>query len=530
MPTRWTNAVAVLGLLVPAAVTPRPAAAAVRPLQSGANLGTCLSLSGGTAVVGATYDDTAAGADAGSAYVFVRSGTAWSQQARLVASDGAPGAHFGTSASLSGDTVILGARFQDATGAAYVFVRSGGVWTEQQKLVAPDAAAGDYFGAAVALQGDTAVVGAFYQDEGGTNAGAAYVFVRSGTIWSFQQKLVSSDLATGHRFGTSVALSGETALVGAPGGDAAYAFVRSGTTWAEQQKLVPADGGTEDYFGEVAALSGDTAVLGSPYDNDPGGTYQGSAYVFVRAGTAWGQQQKLVASDGAAFDNFGHSVSVSGDTALVGKVGFPGPPPIAGSVYAFVRSGSTWTEQQKLGASDATAGDRFGAAAAVAGDMALAGAPSDDHVGGVHAGSAYVLVRSGTTWTEEQKLIPAEALPSRFYAVAPCRVLDTRAATPLAPSETRTFPVAGSCGVAADARAVAVSVIAVNPTGLGYLSVYPPGVLDSQTSTLNVTPGRTRANNALMPLGSSGALSVYCLLSEPEARTHFVLDVYGYFK
>ncbi|MCZ7683466.1 MAG: FG-GAP repeat protein [Sandaracinaceae bacterium] len=188
-------------------------------------LGWSVALDGDTALVAAVHDDTSGGTDAGSAYVFVRSGTAWTQQAKLEASDGAASDYFGISVALDGDTALVGARADDTSGgtnagSAYVFVRSGTTWTAQTKLEASDGAAGDAFGYSVALDGDSALVGAPYDDTSrGTNAGSAYLFVRSGTTWTRQARLEAGDGAAEDRFGISVALDGDTALAGAEYGD-----------------------------------------------------------------------------------------------------------------------------------------------------------------------------------------------------------------------------------------------------------------------------------------------------------------------
>jgi hypothetical protein len=203
-------------------------------------------------------------------------------------------------------------------------------WSEQQKLTASDAAWNDDFGTSVALSGDTAVVGAPFDDDAGSASGSAYVFVRSGTRWSQQQKLTASDAAPNDDFGLAVALSGDTAVVGAEN-NSAYVFVRSGTRWSEQQKLTASDAaaGAGGFFGNSVAVSGDTAVVGAYADVDAGGD-SGAAYVFVRSGTRWSEQQKLTASDAAAGIRFGNSVAVSGDTAVVGAYADD-------SAYVFVR-------------------------------------------------------------------------------------------------------------------------------------------------------------------------------------------------
>lgn len=169
-------------------------------------------------------------------------------------------------------------------------MRSGTSWSEQAKLTASDAAAGDWFGYSVAVSGDTAVVGANGDDDGGSASDSAYVFVRSGMSWNEQTKLTASDPAIGDNFGTSVALSGHTAVVGAPFDDdgitnsgSAYVFVRSGTSWSEQAKLIAGDADAGDNFGRSVAVSDDTAVVGA-YQDDDGGSNSGSAYVFLHGG------------------------------------------------------------------------------------------------------------------------------------------------------------------------------------------------------------------------------------------------------
>ncbi len=359
--------------------------------------------------------------EAGSARFPVTADPTFAQEAKLVASDGALDDDFGYSVSVSGDTAVVGAPWDDLgannQGSAYVFARSEGVWSEQQKLVASDGALDDHFGYSVSVSGDTAVVGAYRDVHQGVYQGSAYVFVRSGGVWSEQQKLVASDGASGDFFGTSVSVSGDTTVVGAPWDDAgastdhgsAYVFVRSEGVWNEQQKLVASDGVFSDFFGISVSVSGDTAVVGA-WRDDVGTNNQGSAYVFVGSGGVWTEQQKLVASDGAGDDWFGVSVSVSGDTAVVGAYADDvGANIDQGSAYVFVRSGGVWSEQQKLVASDGAAGDLFGASVSVSGDTVVPGAPDDDD-GATARGSAYVFVRSGGVWSEQQKLVASDGV------------------------------------------------------------------------------------------------------------------------
>src|SRR5437667_79202 len=273
---------------------------------------------------------------------------------------GQQGAELGLSAALSGDTLVVGADAQDTpggvdTGAAYVFVRSGPTWSEQQQLVAPDGLPNDHFGCSVAVSGDTAVAGACADDTAqGTDTGSAWVFVRSGATWTAQQQLLAPDGASGDAFGCSVAVSGDTALAGACGGEgpiggantgSVYVFVRAGVTWTPQQELYAADVGSNAQFGYSTSISGDTVVVGAPYADLPAGADAGSAYVFVRSGTTWSLQQKFRPYDPTPNAKFGWSVSISADTLVVGA---PTAAP-AGAAYVYRRfGGTTWVQQQKL--------------------------------------------------------------------------------------------------------------------------------------------------------------------------------------
>jgi hypothetical protein len=367
------------------------------------SFGSSVAVSGDTALVGAPGDDVGANANQGSACVFVRAGGIWTQQQILTASDGAANDAFGFSVALSGDTALVGARYDEVgantdQGSAYVFVRAGGIWTQQQTLTAADGASSDYFGTSVALSGDTALVGAPYDDGPTTNQGSVCVFVRSGGAWSQQQKLTAGDGAANDHFGASVALSGDTALVGAPdkavGGNtdqgSAYVFLRSGGTWVQQQKLTASDGATEDGFGFSVALSGDTALVGASWHDVGANTDQGSAYAYVRAGGTWTLQQTLTPSDGAQGDYFGTSVALSGDVALVGaRNDAVSANTNQGSACVFLRSGAIWNEQQKLTASDGTFSDYLGTSVALSGGTALVGAPYDDVGAAANQGSAY---------------------------------------------------------------------------------------------------------------------------------------------
>ena len=356
-------------------------------------------------------------------------GSVWTEKQNVKAADGATGDIFGHFVSLSGDTAVIGAHGDDDSGAdsgsAYVFINSGTSWAQQAKLHAPDGATYDCFGWSGAVDGNTAVIGATGDDDNGADAGAAYVFIRVGTVWSFQQKLLAGDGATGDSFGYSVSLSGDTAVIGSPYDDdvgaytgSAYVFVRSGSVWTQQAKILPSGAAAGDYIGDAVFVSGDTLFVGAPFDNDHG-VGSGSAYVFTRSGSTWTQQAKLLADDGEDWDNFGTSLSFSNETALVGADGDNDNQYDSGSAYVFVRTGSTWTQQAKILPDDGEMYDFFGGSCSLSGDIALIGAAFEDD-NGDSAGAAYIYERSGTSWTKQQKLLASDGADSDWFGGSVC--------------------------------------------------------------------------------------------------------------
>jgi uncharacterized repeat protein (TIGR01451 family) len=368
--------------------------------------GISVAVSGDTAIIGAYNKTIGSNSNQGAAYVFTRSGTTWSQQQELTASDGAANDEFGNSVAVSGDTAVIGASTKTVgsngwQGAAYVFTRSGTIWSQQQKLTASDGWAGDLFGDSVAVSGGTALIGAYYKSVGSNSwQGAVYVFTRSGTIWSQQQELTASDGVAFDHFGNLVAISGDTAVIGAyektvgsnSNQGAAYVFTRSGTTWSQQQELAESssDGQAYDKFGNSVAINGNTAVIGAMYKIVGSNGNQGAAYVFTRSGTIWSQQQELTASDGAADDRFGGSVAVSGDTAVIGAAyKTVGSNSNQGAAYVFTYNGTAWSQQKELTASDGAYSDEFGSSVAFDG-VAVVGAYQNTLGSLTNAGSAYI--------------------------------------------------------------------------------------------------------------------------------------------
>ncbi len=337
--------------------------------------GECVSIDGDYAIIGAWLDDDNGGSS-GSAYIFKRNGTDWDEEAKLIASDGAPGDHFGECVSIDGDYAIIGAQGADS---AYIFKCDGTAWSEEAKLTGSD---GQCFGLSVSIDGDYAIIGAHGDDD---FTGAAYIFKRNGTNWTQQAKLIASDGEKIDCFGRSVSIDGDYAIIGAYVAGSAYIFERNGTNWTQQAKMT----GTENSFAFSVSIYGDYAIIGDHYGNGE----KGVAYVFKRNSTAWSEETKLTASDGAEFDDFGCSVSIDGEYAIVGAESNDDNGSHSGSAYIFKRNDTAWIEEAKLIASDGASCDFFGNSVSIDGDYAVAGASFDDD-NGDESGSAYVLKKN----------------------------------------------------------------------------------------------------------------------------------------
>ncbi|QPD05926.1 MAG: Integrin alpha beta-propellor repeat protein [Candidatus Nitrospira kreftii] len=359
-----------------------------------------------------------AASNSGAVYVFTRTGSAWTQQAYIKASNTGAGDEFGRSVALSGDTLAVGAYREDSngigvnssteadnsapdSGAVYVFTRTGSAWTQQAYIKASNTGAGDQFGFSVTLEGNTLAVGALVEDSnatgvggnesdnGATGSGAVYVFTRTGTTWTQQAYIKASNTGAGDQFGISVALDGDTLAVGANSEDGNGTGVNSGPE---------ADNSLPD---------------------------SGAVYVFTRTGTTWAQQAYIKAFNTGAGDQFGRSVAISGDTLAVGAFredssgtgvnsGAESDDSVvdSGAVYVFTRTGTTWTQQAYIKASNASANNRLGFAIALTGDTLVAGSSGEDGdstgVGGdqnnnsaTDSGAVYVFTRTSSNWTQQ---------------------------------------------------------------------------------------------------------------------------------
>ena len=333
-------------------------------LASGDAFGNAIAIDGNTAIIGACTKSTRTGV----VYVYIRSGSKWVQQAELTGNDSIIGDSFGFSVALSGDTAVIGASGKaTTTGAAYIFTRSGSTWSQQAKLTAPGGVQSDAFGIAVAINGDTVMVGA----SGRVLNGAVYVFTHTGSTWDLQSQFTSSDIARGDLFGASISINGNSAVIGAwgknSGAGAAYIFNNNGNSWIQQAKITASDAGGGDYFGYSVGLSGMTAVVGA-YGK---ANSTGAAYTFVASGTSWSQQAKLTAGDALTGAALGKSVTISGDTVAAGA---PAKFDSPGASYIFNRANNNWNQQTKLSASDSSKNDQYGASAALSANVLFVGA------------------------------------------------------------------------------------------------------------------------------------------------------------
>ena len=340
----------------------------------------CADIIGDSVIVGSH--------EVGIAKIYVGDGKRWKEQAELTADPA--GAAFGWAVSLTGrhdrasaNTAIVGApsdnhaEAKKNAGAAYIFIRSGDIWKQQAKLAAPDPEDEDAFGFAVSIDRNTAIVGVPMDDDGGRDAGSAYIFVRDGVAWRQQAKLVPQDLVGFDLFGGAVFVHGNTAVVGASGHShnglrfpgAAYVFVREGTTWVEQAKLTADDAASSDSFGKSVALFNDTIIVGAPVADVEGKKDAGAAYVFAREGDTWKRPVKLIRKSEKKGDQFGSGVAVAGNIAIIGAAGVEDAGADSGAAYGFARVDGVWEEKDKVRPEDGGPRINFGAWVAISGDM-----------------------------------------------------------------------------------------------------------------------------------------------------------------
>jgi len=367
--------------------------------------GESLTMQGDIAIIGAP-GDSENGTLSGAAYAYFRQPDgSWMQEAKLTPADAATDDLFGFSVDILNDLVIIGAYRDNDNGAdsgsAYVFRRENdGTWIEEAKLVPLDGSTLDRFGFSVGIgvgfEGITACVGAYLDDAAGPDSGSVYIFERDfdGT-WDETDKFQGIDTGMADSFGWSVAVDGESVVVGAyldddlgNGAGAVYVFRRSLLGgWTQLQKITATDGGNTDNFGINVAIDGSTMIIGA-YLDDPNGQESGSAYVYDFSGGSWTQTQKLSAPDGASGDLFGRFVDIDGDRIVVGAPRHDGAAENTGAAYTFTLLGDDWIMTKKLDSTDPGFAEEFGHDVAIDGDTALVGAWREEDVS--QTGAAYL--------------------------------------------------------------------------------------------------------------------------------------------
>lgn len=365
----------------------------------------------GTAAVAGCIKCDDNGGESGTAFVFRFDGHKWVEEDVLLASDGTAFDQMGWSSAIDGTTVIAGAHQADLgggannAGAAYVFVKTAGsTWLQETKLTAADAEGGDRFGQYVALSGDVAVVGAHLEDEAANNAGAVYVFRRTGRSWIQEAKLMADDATAGDQFGYSVAVDGDTIVVGAwqddpsgqSGAGSAYVFKWDGATWNQEAKLVANDASAGDEFGTAVTVQENRLLVGAPRNDDGGfGTNAdtGSVYFYMSTvpGT-WNQIEKVNTSP--ASRRFGAAFAMDGLEMVVGAFLDPDNGIDAGAFYTYKWMGGTWTEVSKKYNSDIEPFDETGGSVGLSGDFAIVSSDFEDQAGW-NAGAGYFYDLSG---------------------------------------------------------------------------------------------------------------------------------------
>ncbi len=364
---------------------------------------------GTTLVVGARLAANDEGVKAGQTYVFEREGDGWTERGHLSASDPGEGDEFGRPVAVDGDRLLVGARFDDTVagedaGSVYFFSPDAGSeagWTESAKLLAPDAEAEDGFAISMALERDTLVVGAAVEDHDGlTDAGAVYVFRDQGGTWVEEAKLTASDGAIRDRFGASVAISGDTLAVGARSRDtsggsdagAVYVFARNGSAWTETDLITLDPGAEGDQLGWRVELDGDTMIATAPFEDVDGVTDAGAAYVYTSSGGSWEQRARLTAPEPQEGSQFGVSAALAGSRVLIGDEFADHAGPVdSGAVHGYARDESGgWAFEFTIVSPDPGEDDHFGASVIVAGDQAIIGAQRDDTELGENSGSLSV--------------------------------------------------------------------------------------------------------------------------------------------
>jgi hypothetical protein len=361
-------------------------------VASNYNFGKSVSIDNEYIVIGSPWHDYNA-PYSGLVYVYKYINSNYIHYATLSGFDAEEWDNFGFSVSISDDVIVVGAPWNKqneiSTGAAYIFTLVGDDWVQQTKLVAFDGEEEDYFGSSVEIFGDYIVIGAPWHNHNDVYSGAAYVYKRDGSDWTFQTKLVASDAQAYDLFGSSVSINGDYIVIGARGSQgSAYIFTLQGSTWVEQEKLIDEQGQSGDNFGCSVSIDNEFVVIGAKGVNNA----RGSAYIYKLTDLTWEKHIQLNISDGVAGDTFGFSVDIFGEYILIGA---PGCYSDRGSAYIFRWYGSTWELENIVGGSDTASDDMFGSSVCIKNDIAVIGAPFH-LIDETQTGSCYIFQRKDT--------------------------------------------------------------------------------------------------------------------------------------
>jgi hypothetical protein len=508
--------------LVVAAPLPTPSPSAYSPgtrlVEGGPGLfesyGLGLAASGDTLLVGApgAFPDELVD-------IYVRNGPSWKLQATLNSPDGSSGDFFGESVAIQGDLVAVGAPDHlSASGAVYVFSRAAGEWTFLAKLRAADAGSSARFGESISIDGNTMAIGAFGANQ---RRGAVYVFVNSGSGWVEQQRLTAADALANDNFGAALSLSNERLLVGAPLKDgptsdagAAYVFTRTGTSWSQQTKLQRPGALASERFGTAVALDGDIAAIGATDVSVEGVSGAGAALVFTRGGQTWALQATLHSSEVSAGEQFGGAIALVGERLLVGA-GYDTVNGIAlqGSAEVFLRENGSWVMKQRLLASEPGNEDQLGYGVALSGNFAAASAPGTTVGGQAYAGAVHAFISLATNTS----IAPVMGQPVRIGDSYNVRVSVTQPEVPPTGSVEVIDDLGQTCNITLNAGggSCSLSASSVGPRALTARYNGAPGIAESSaTATVQVRPD-LRISPASLPDGQIGA--VYAQLFDSAA-------------
>jgi hypothetical protein len=476
--TRWTGWVATICALIGmrGGVLAQCQSAKLAPadLDCRDYFGSSVAIDGDWAIVGSPQDDDLF-EQSGAVYVFHRVNGTWAQTQKLKAGDAEYGDGFGYALAMDQGRAVIGAYFEapqgvQGAGSAYVFELIGDTWVQRAKIWANNPTASTFFGETVALSGGRIVVGSYAASPVSLYSGAAWVFEGAGSVWTQVAMLVPSDAAPGDGFGSAVALDGTRLVVTASNADlpqghdvgVAYVFESPAPgVWVERQKLVPSDGATSDAFGISVDVEGDTILIGSVLHD---GAYpnSGAVYVFQWGGASWIETQQLVPFDADAEDRFGAAATMNGDLAVISchvddDLGWN-----SGAGYAFRREGSTWVQIGKLLAVDGSALDLFGAPVGLSGTTAIVGCFGDDDASpqdpGCQSGSAYIF-----------ELAPTAAQYGSCATSAPCGNPDVHGGCANSTGQGAILQACGSGSIAIDELVLEARALPPNTSGILFM-------------------------------------------------------------